>query len=195
VNLLALFEPLIGAAQLAVGRREGMERFGSSPQAFLSSLAPLVAFPIVGALALLISGSGAEAITTLLLTVVAQLAPAVLSHAVAARWGREAEWLRYATAFNWCQWAIPLVAVVLLAVLQVAGSAGVSDAAGASILVVALALYGIWLHWTLARTGLQLGRVRSIVLVVLVNAGTVALVLGPRLLAMLLQGDANGSVT
>ena len=189
------WDPVIGAAQLAIGRGEGMQRFGDTPQAFLSSLAPLVAFPIVGALMLSLDGSGVDAITTLLLTVVAQLAPAVLSHAVAVRWGREGDWLRYAVAFNWCQWAIPLAAIVLLMVMQVAGLAGLPDAAAANILVVALALYGIWLHWTLARKGLLLGRVRSIVLVVLVNAGTVALVLGPRLLALLVQGDANGSAS
>ncbi len=187
--------PLIGAAQLAIGRREGMQQFDDTPQAFLASLAPLVAFPIVGALALLLSGSGVEAITTLLLTVVAQLSPAVLSHAIAARWGRDAEWLRYATAFNWCQWAIPLVMILLMVVFQLTGPAGLPDEAAVGILFAALALYGIWLHWTLARSGLLLGRVRSIVLVVLVNAGTVALVLGPRLLSAMLQGDANGSTS
>ncbi len=190
-----IWRPLIGAAQLAIGRSEGMQQFGDTPQAFLASLAPLVAFPIVGAMALLLSGSGVEAITTLLLTVVAQLSPAVLSHAVATRWGREAEWLRYATAFNWCQWAIPLVMFLLMAVFQVTGAAGLPDDAAAGVLVATLAMYGIWLHWTLARSGLLLGRVRSIVLVVLVNAGTVALVLGPRLLSAMLQGDANGSTS
>ena len=38
-----------------------------------------------------------------------------VSEAVATRMGRGEYWLRYVTAFNWCQWAIPVVG--LLAVL------------------------------------------------------------------------------
>ena len=47
------------------------------------------------------------ALSLLGLTVVAQLAPPVLSHALARRWGREHLWLHYATAYNWCYWAHP----------------------------------------------------------------------------------------
>ena len=165
------FGPIIGAAQLAIGRGEGIERFGNTPQAFMASLAPLVAFPLVGALLLAVSGSAMAALSTLLLTLVAQLAPAVLSHVVAVRWGREAAWLRYATAFNWCQWAIPVVAFGLLMGLQIATGAGLSDAAAANLLVLALGLYGLFLHWVLARHGLALSRARAVLMVVLVNAG------------------------
>ncbi len=180
--------PLIGALQLAVGQARGMARFGDTPQAFLASLAPLVAFPLVGATMLLYSGVVRQAFGTLLMTLVAQLAPAVLSHMVAVRWGRGAQWLRYATAFNWCQWAIPLMAFLLLVLLQIGLGNGMSDAAAAQLLVLALAAYGLWLHWTLARHGLDLTRGRAAVLVALVNAGTVAMVLGPRLLHGLING-------
>ena len=40
---------LIGILRIARGRADGIACFGSSPQAFLSSLAPLLAFPLVGA--------------------------------------------------------------------------------------------------------------------------------------------------
>lgn len=183
------FGPIIGAAQLAVGRGEGIERFGDSPQAFMASLAPLVAFPLVGALLLIVSGSPGAGFSTLLLTLVAQLSPAVFSHVLAVRWGREAEWLRYATAFNWCQWAIPVLAFGLLMGLQIATGAGLSDAAAANLLVLALGAYGLFLHWVVARHGLALSRARAGLLVVLVNAGTVALVMAPRLLQVVLNGS------
>ncbi len=184
------FAPVIGAAQLALGRGEGIRRFGDTPQAFLASLAPLVAFPLVGAAILLLSGGGGGAVTTLLLTLVAQLAPALLSHALAVRWGREAEWLRYATAFNWCQWAIPVMAFLLLVLLQFALGAGMPDSVAATLLVFALAGYGIWLHWVIARHGLNLPKGRAALLVVLVNAGTLVLVMGPRLLQIGLNGSS-----
>lgn len=175
--------PIIGAAQLAIGRPAGMARFGDSPQAFLASLAPLIAFPLVGAVFLLLKVGAVRAATTFLLTLVAQLAPAVLSHAMAVRWDREAAWLRYATAFNWCQWAIPIAAFVVLLLLQLADGGGLSDEAASDLLLVVLAGYGIFLHWMLARYGLSLRAGRAMLLVLLVNAGTVALVLGPRWLA------------
>lgn len=175
--------PLIGAAQLAVGRSAGMARFGDTVPAFMASLAPLLAFPLVGAVFLLMGGSAGDALTTLLLALVAQLTPAVVSHALAVRWGREASWLRYATAFNWCQWAIPAAAFILMVVLQLATAGGLGDEAAGDMLVVALASYALWLHFVLARAGLGLGRGRSVLLVLIVNFVTVVLVLGPRWVA------------
>jgi hypothetical protein len=180
--------PLIGAAQLAVGRAAGMARFGDTVAAFMASLAPLLAFPLVGAVFLLMGGSAEDALTTLLLALVAQLAPAVVSHALAVRWGREAEWLRYATAFNWCQWAIPAAAFALMVVLQVATAGGLGDEAAGDILIVALAGYALWLHFVLARAGLGLARGRAVLLVLVVNFVTVVLVLGPRWMAGVLGG-------
>ncbi len=175
-------QPLIGAAQLAFGRGEGMERFGQTAQAFLASLAPLLAFPLVGAGVLLFSGKPVVAMLAFLLTLVAQLAPAVLSHALAARWGREARWMRYATAFNWCQWALPAVAFVLLVVSQAAIGGGMAEEAAGRLVVLGLAAYGLWLHWTVARHGLDLPRGRAAWFVALVNVGTLALVMAPGLI-------------
>ena len=67
-----------------------MARFGGTTQSFLSSLAPLLAFPIAGALILLLRDGLLPAFDLLAVTLVAQLAPPVLSHFVAVRWGREA---------------------------------------------------------------------------------------------------------
>lgn len=177
------FRPLLGMARLARGRVDGLAQFGDTPQAFLASLAPLLAFPIVGALLLLTTAGPARAIGTLLVTLVAQLSPAVLSHALARSWGREALWLRYATAFNWCQWALPLAAIALLLVLQVLLALGMPEDAADAALVLGLASYGLWLNWLLVRHGLSLSRKRAAALVALTNLGTILLAVGPRLVA------------
>lgn len=181
------FGPLIGAAQLAVGKGEGITRFGDSTRSFLASLAPLVAFPLVGAFVLFVSGSGRVALAALLLTVVAQLAPPVVSHWLAVRWGREEWWLRFATAFNWCQWAIPVAAFLMLMGLQLVLGDRISAEAGGQLLILGLAVYGLWLHWTVARHGLDLSRGRAALLVLLVNAATVGLVMAPRLIVRLVD--------
>jgi hypothetical protein len=52
------------------------------------------------------------------------------------------------------------------------------------LLVLGLGGYGLWLHWFLARHGLQVSGPRAALLVAVVNLGTVLLVIGPRLLAL-----------
>lgn len=179
--------PLVGMARIARGRIDGLTLFGDTPQAFLSSLAPLLAFPLVGALMLLSSSGTSRAVLTLLVTLVAQLAPPVLSHALARAWGREHLWLRYATAFNWCQWALPLAAMALLIVLQIGMAAGLPGPVADLLLLFGIAGYGLWLNWLLARHGLELSAGWAAGLVALVNIGTIVLALGPRLLLNLLR--------
>ena len=72
-------------------------------------------FPLVGGALMLLGGGGLDALSDLLATLCALLAPPVLSFEVARLWGREAAWLRFATAFNWCQW-VPVFASLLLLV-------------------------------------------------------------------------------
>lgn len=175
--------PLLGMTRMARGRVDGMKQFGDTAQSVLASLAPLLAFPIVGALIMLPSKGPVRAALTLLLTLVAQLSPMVLSHWLARRWEREALWMRFATAFNWCQWALPLAAIALLIVLQAGLSLGLPEAAADQLLLLGLAGYGLWLNWLLARHGLHLSRGRAVGMVAFTNLGTVLLVAGPRLLA------------
>ncbi len=185
------WSPLIGAAQIATGRPQGLARFGDTPQAFLAALAPWLAFPLVGALALLVSGNLAEAATTLCLTLVGQLSPAILSHALAARWQREAEWLRYAIAFVWCQWVIMVAFLAMLVATPIMVGIGLTPDSAATVLGLALGAYGLWLHWTLARNGLLLSRGRAAVLVLVVNVGTAVLVMAPLLLHLGLNGSSE----
>ena len=171
-------------ARVARGRPDGIAQFGATPQAFLASLAPLIAFPLVGGALVLAGGHALQGVTDLLATTCALLAPPVLSYEFARFWRQEAHWLRFATAFNWCQWLLPLLGTLLMLVLGMANAVGLSPHAASVLLVLGLGGYGLWLHWFLARHGLQLSRLRATVLIIGVNVGTVLIVLGPRLLVL-----------
>jgi hypothetical protein len=173
---------IIGILRIARGRVDGIECFGSSPHAFLSSLAPLVAFPLVGAVLGIFTDGPRSALTGLAMTVCALLTPAVVSFELARIWKRTDAWTRFATAFNWCEWILPILACVLMVPLSVAISAGMSESTASLLLVSCLGGYGLWLHWFLARNALGLSGFRAVALVFLVNLATAMVVLGPRLL-------------
>jgi hypothetical protein len=174
---------IVGILRIARGRADGVGCFGSSPQAFLSSLAPLIAFPLVGAVLGLFSDGPRSALTGLAMTVCALLTPAVVSYELARIWKRSDAWMRFATAFNWCEWILPVLACLIMVPLSLAISAGMSETTASLVLVSCLGLYGLWVHWFLARKALALSGFRAVVLVFLVNLGTAVVVLGPRLLA------------
>jgi hypothetical protein len=174
---------IVGILRVARGRADGINHFGSSPQSFLSSLAPLVAFPLVGAVLGMFSEGPRSALTSLAMTVCALLTPAVVSYELARLWKRPEAWARFATAFNWCEWILPILACFLMVPLSVAIAAGMSEDSASLLLLGCLGGYGLWLHWFLARKALALSGVRAVVLVFLVNLGTAIVVVGPRLLA------------
>ncbi len=182
---------LLGVIRVATGRADGLAQFGDTKEAFLASLAPLLAFPLVGALLMLAQGEGLAALSDLLATFCALLAPAVLSYEAARYWGRAAAWTRFAVAFNWCQWAIPVLAVLLAILAGMLLALGVPSQAGVAVVVAGLAGYGLWLHWFLARHGLGLSAGRAALLVVGVNLATVLLVLGPSLVVLALGGPVT----
>lgn len=169
-------------ARVALGKPDGIPLFPSSVQGFLASLIPLLAFPIAGTILLLQQGAGLSALGDLFATVAVLLAAPVVSYEFSRLWRREALWLRFATAFNWCQWLLPLLAAILLIVLSGLQQAGLSDRAATGLLVLCLGAYGLWLHWFLARHGLSLSPLRAVGLVVGVNLVTALLVLVPELL-------------
>jgi hypothetical protein len=170
--------------RVAMGKPDGIQQFPGTVQGFLISLMPLLAFPVAGTILLLQQGGGLPALGDLLATVAVLLAAPVLSYEFARLWHREAWWLRFATAFNWCQWLLPLLASVLLIVLGGLQQVGLPERAATGLLVLGIGAYGLWLHWFLARHGLALSPLRAVVLVVGVNLATALLVLAPRLLVM-----------
>ena len=180
---------LLGVARLARGRADGLACFTNTNQAFLASFAPLLAFALVGGALMLANGGGEPAFADMLATFCALLAPPVLSWWLARRWRREALWPRFATAFNWCQWAIPAIGSMLLLVLGMLMAAGLPNRIAGIAWILGLVGYGLWLHWFLARRGLDLSVGRAALFVVIVNLGTAALVVGPSLLMALVNPD------
>jgi hypothetical protein len=174
---------LVGIVRVARGRVDGIGCFGSSAQGFLSSLAPLIAFPLVGAVLGMFSEGPRRALTGFAMTLCALLTPAVVSYELTRLWRRSDAWLRFATAFNWCEWILPVLACLIMLPLSVAISLGLSEDAASMVLLGCLGAYGLWLHWFLARNALGLSRWRAVALVLLVNLGTLAVVMGPGLLA------------
>lgn len=175
---------VLGIVRLARGHADGMQQFGASRDAFLASLAPLIAFPLVGGVLMLLGGGGLAALSDLLATLCALIAPLVLSFEIARLWRRQQFWLRFATAFNWCQWVIPLLGSVLLLVFGVLAALGLPHQLARTGVVLALVSYGLWLHWFLARHGLGLSRLRALLMVLAVNFVTVLLVVGPRMVTL-----------
>ncbi len=174
---------LIGLSLLARGRGEGIAQFGDSVSALLSSLAPLLALSFVISIVVLITGKPLTALALFLVLMIAQLAPMVISHLIAARWGREEDWLRYATAANWCQLLLPVVFIGLLVVAQVAMALGAPLMPLVTAILVVAEGYMLWLAWIVARHGLDLSRGRAVLLVILVTVGTDALATVPSLIA------------
>jgi hypothetical protein len=76
-----------------------------------------------------------------------------------------------------------MLGFLLITVLTMARTAGLSGEGGIRIMLVCLAGYALWLNWFLARHGLALSAWRAAGLVAAVNLGTVAIILGPTLLA------------
>jgi hypothetical protein len=175
---------LLGISRLARLRADGFACFKDTPQAFLNSLAPMLAFPVVAGIGMVLGGDIGAALGDLLATLVALLAPAVLSHALAAFWGREEHWLRYAVAFNWCQAAITVLTVLVAAIAgaSAAGQSGTQAVQAMLGSVVVVLLYWLVLAWFLARRGLQISGWKAVLLVLVTNFGTGLLVAGPRML-------------
>ena len=173
---------MVGVLRIARGRADGVLCFGATPQSFLASLAPLVAFPSVFA-GLGLFSDPRRAVTSLALALCVLLTPPVLSFELARFWRRSDRWLRFATALNWCQWTMPMLVCLLLLLLSGGIALGMSEDTASLLFACGLAAYGLWLHWFLARNALGLSWPRAVVLVFLVNSSTVAVVLGPHYLA------------
>ena len=172
---------LRGMGQLARLRGAGIEQFPATRQAFLNSLAPWLALPLVGGLLLLFGGQGRAAIGNLLFAAVALLAPAVVSHALARWWGREARWLRYAIAFNWCQWVITAAGLGVLVLAQIGIEAGLPRNAMLIILSLGFMIYAMAVQVNLASAALAMTRLRAIGFIVMINLAALLLVLLPML--------------
>ena len=176
---------LRGIVRVARFRVEGLAEFDASRNGFFNSIAPLVAFPLVGSLLELGQGSAIDALTDLLASVVALLVPLVISEILATRWNVGENWLGYAVAANWSQWILPMAMAAMLAAFWVMRAFGITTTQPMLVgAVVGMLIYGLALHWFLARRALGLSRGRSFLLVSICDLATLAMVMGPRLVEM-----------
>lgn len=181
---------VIGILRLAIGRADGAARFAGTGRAYLVSLVPLLVLLGAGIVLRLVQGEAVPVLRDALATLIALLAPAVLSHALPFAWRREEDWLRYAVALNWCQWALLLALSVILVCLGVAVAAGLGPIAAGNAALLLLAAYALWLHWVVSRATLGMPPGRAALFVLLINCGTAALAFGPAALAAQLNPAA-----
>jgi hypothetical protein len=174
---------LTGLLRLARGDASGIELFGHTPGAFVASLIPLAMVPLVSALVTLSRGDVAKALTDIAAAIGLLLVPAVVSHALAKRWNREAFWLRFATACNWCHFGLTIVGFVLLFGIGVAigssGAAPTSSRAAIAVAVLCLFIVGyvLWLHWFVARSGLGVSGKQAALVVLATYAASFAILM------------------
>jgi hypothetical protein len=171
-------------ALLARGKRAGLAEFGDSTDALLASLAPLIAFPLVGAGWTAVSGQPEAALLGFLARLAAVLALPVITHAFAQACGQEALWRRTATALNWSFWLILpvlLVAAIAGAVLE---TAGVSMAGATYAALAIMLVYVLWLQWFVVQAGLRIGVLQAMLLTVMNFFAMGVLTEGPALLGL-----------
>lgn len=169
---------LNGILLIARFRAEGLALFAATPAAFMNSLAPLLGIALVAGARPLLSGSPRLLILHVLTGTIALLAPAVVSHAIARMFRREALWLRYAVAYNWCQLAVTLASILLMLMFVVTDS----DLTTLFASIAMVLFYWLGVSWFLLWRGLQLSAWQATMALIVMNMVTGALVLGPRLL-------------
>jgi hypothetical protein len=172
-----------GVARLARFQADGLAAFDASPVGLLNALAPWIAFALVGGGLALLGGAPRAAGVDLLASVVALLAPPVLSQSLAQLLGGASSWLRYAVAATWCQWMMPPAVLGALLASGVMIALGVPQSVAETVSGLAALAYALALHLFLARRGLALSFWRALVMVAVVNLGTAILAFGPLLLA------------
>ena len=172
---------LRGVFMLARGNKAGIAEFANTGDGLSASLAPLIAFPLVGGGIIAYSGQPKLAAIAVLSRVSGVLALPVITHAYAKFLGREHSWLRTATALNWSFWLlIPLLfAGAFTGAMLV--TAGMPDLKAEESVIILLGMYMLWLHWFTVRTGLGLSTAQAIGLVILSNVAIGLLTFGPDL--------------
>jgi hypothetical protein len=175
----------VGVSRLARFDAGGMGCFAGSVDVFMASLAPWVAITLVGSALTWFNVGGELAATEFLIGTIMLLGPPVISHFFARSWRREKNWLGYSAAFNWCQWALPVVASLWCILVLGSVAVGLPEPLAGVVAIGGVLVYAVALHWFLVRHGLGLSAWRSAAVVAATNVGTGSLMLLPRLVVVL----------
>jgi hypothetical protein len=149
---------------LAVGRKRGFACFGADTDAYLASLAPLLAFALVFA-GLVALHTPLVAATLFLLFVCQVLAPAVIAEALCRWWDRTDRWALYANILNWAPFLFFMALSVVMAIAGAVVQAGAPAEGTAKVSLLLFYGYVIWFQWFVARGALNLSRRRAAILV------------------------------
>ncbi len=165
---------LRGLWLLVRGKAAGIKEFGNTPDAVAASLAPLIAFPLVGAAALALHGQALDGALDFVSRLCAVLALPLVTYEMARLTGRGAEWMRTVAALNWSFWALLPLLIIAAAIGAGAVEAGMAEPRAEHLALGLLVGYLLWFQWFIIRAGLRLG-VFAAALLVLLNTGAIAL--------------------
>ncbi len=153
----------LGLLLLAVGRKRGFSCFGTDSDAYLASLAPLLAFALVSA-GLLALKTPVVAATLFMLFLCQMLAPAVIADALCRWWDRTERWALYANILNWAPFLFFMVLSVVITISSALVQAGAPADGTATGSILLFYGYALWFQWFVARGALNLSRLRAAVL-------------------------------
>ena len=153
-----------GLLLLAIGRASGFAYFGADKDAYLASLAPLVAFTLVSCGVIALAGQPRRGATLGLITLCQVLAPAVIADPLCRRWKREERWPLYANIMNWAPFLFFIALALAVLVVRAAMIAGVPDELASYVGLLGLVGYAVWFQWFVARGALDISRGRAGVL-------------------------------
>ncbi len=165
---------LRGLWRLAKGDRAGIKEFGGSVDDFYASLAPLIAFPLVGALVTGLQVDWRTALLGLLARLCGVLVLPVLVYEFARLFGRKPLWLRTATALNWSFWVLLPVLLVGSFIGAILVQFGVTMETAELATLGLMGVYLFWYRWLVLRAGLALGGWQAL-LIVLVSTACIGL--------------------
>ncbi len=161
-----------GLLLIGTGRVAGFAQFGGNADAFLASLAPLLAFLIVLSGVVAWSGQPRTGLSAMLTGLCDLLAPAVIADLFCRLWRRRQRWALYANVLNCAQWLMLAVLVLLLPLASLGNALGLSVPQAGLLLMVVFVLYVMWFHWFTARHALDLSRGRALLVMLAVVLGT-----------------------
>jgi len=160
---------LKGLLLLARGKSAGIAEFGNSADALGASLAPLLAFLLVATALAAVEGFWHVALLFLLMNLCVVLTVSVVIHTGAAWLGREAVWLRTATALNWSLWLLIPLGLVAGIVTGLLTHAGLPFAPAFDAMLSLVGLYYFWYNCFTVRSGLQTSVPRALLIVLATN--------------------------
>lgn len=168
-----------GMFKLAAGNASGIREFGNTPAAFSASIAPLLAFPLVGSTLFALEGHWLLALSIFLSRVCGILVQPAIVESTARRTGNRATWLVTSTALNWSVWLVfPLIFAGVL-VSNGLVSAGMSETAAIVTSVCLIVAYGLWLQWFILRVGLRVSGWVALAALLVMNITTASLYIIP----------------